>query len=142
MDPKTRDDIKTHLDTLRREGEERQAKRLADQLNLSYVDLMRTPVSVDVLRLIPEAEARDAKIASIEMKNNKVAVAAVNPQVSAAAKIIKKLQEKGFEVKIFVVAFSGLEKTWALYKFIKPEAEEITGKVIIEKSKIEELAKI
>lgn len=141
MDPKTRDDIKAHLNMLHREGEERQAKRLAGELGLSYVDLAKTPVSVDAVKVIPEAEARDAKVASLESKASKVAVAAANPRAPAAAKVIRDIQEKGLEVKVFIASLSGLEKVWALYKFIKPEAEEITGKVVIVEAKIEEFAK-
>ncbi len=72
-------DLKEKLAKLHREGEERAAQRLAEKLGLSYADLAKIPVSLDAVRLLPEAEARDAKTAAIEFKSNKVALAAVDP---------------------------------------------------------------
>lgn len=125
---------------MRREGEERAAERLAKQLGYGYVNLARTPVTVDALKLIPEAEARSAKAASIELKLKKVALAVLDPRLAETQKTVKTLQVQRYEVKIFLASLSGLEQAWQLYKFVRPETEEITGKVTIEKGELEKLA--
>ncbi len=140
MDPKTISDLKTHIAELHRQGEERQAQRLANQLGYSYVDLTKTPVSVEAVRVIPEKEAKEAKLVATELKVKKLAVAALNPKIPATQKAIKDLEAKKYEVKIFITSLSGLEKAWEFYKFVKPELEGITGKVIIAEKAVEDFA--
>ena len=132
-------DLKEKLAKLHRDGEERAAERLAEKLGLSYVDLAKIPVSLDAVRIIPEAEARDAKIAAIEIKSNRVALATINPEFPATKKAVEGLQEKKYEVKVVVVSPSSMEAAWHFYQFIKPVAETITGKVQITKERIDAL---
>ena len=132
-------DLKEKLAKLHRDGEERAAERLAEKLGLSYVDLAKIPVSLDAVRIIPEAEARDDKIAAIEIKSNRVALATINPEFPATKKAVEGLQEKKYEVKVVVVSPSSMEAAWHFYQFIKPVAETITGKVQITKERIDAL---
>lgn len=124
---------------LKREGEERAAQRLSQRSGHPYVDLAKTPVAVDALKLIPEGEARGAKVAAIELKARKVAMAALDPELPAAKKVIEDLLAQKYEVRVFVASLSGLEEAWRSYRFVKPEVEEITGKVVIGKKRLEEL---
>jgi type IV pilus assembly protein PilB len=132
-------DLTDKLAKLRRDGEERAAERLAVKLGLSYVDLGKVPVSLDAVRILPEAEAKDAKVAAIELKSNKVALAAIDPSLPAAKKILEELIEKKYEVKVVVVSPSSMDAAWRFYQFIKPEAETITGKVEITKERLDSL---
>ena len=132
-------DLKEKLAKLRRDGEERAAQRLAEKLGLSYVDLAKIPVSLDAVRTIPEAEAKDAKVAVIEMKSNRVALAAINPELPAAKKAVEDMVAKKYEVKVVVVSPSSMEAAWKFYQFIKPEAETITGKVNITEERLSAL---
>ncbi len=141
MDPSKPTDIQDRLIRLRREGEERAAERLAKKLNLSYVNLGKTPVSMEALKLIPEAEAKDGKIAAIELKVKKVAVAAADPQFPETKKAVEKLEAQKYEVKVFVASLSGLAQAWSMYRFVKQDAEEITGRVKIEEKRLEGLSK-
>jgi len=124
-------DLKEKLAKLHRDGEERAAKRLAEKLGLSYVDLGKIPVSLDAVKLLPEVEAKDAKVAAIEVKSEKVALAAIDPELPAAKKVVEELVEKKYEVKVVVVSPSSMEAAWHFYEFIKPESATITGKVSI-----------
>lgn len=133
------DDLKSKLEKLRREGEERAARRLAEKLGLSYADLGKVPVALDAVRLLTEQDAKDAKAATIELKEKKVALAAVNPELPATKKISEELAAKKYEVKTIVVSPSSLETAWHFYKFIKPAEEEITGKINISKERLDAL---
>ncbi len=132
-------DLKEKLAKLRRDGEERAAQRLAEKLGLAYVDLGKIPVSLDAVRILPESEAKDAKVAAIELKSNRVALAAINPELPAAKKIVEGLGEKKYEVKVVVVSPSSMEAAWHFYQFIKPESGTITGKVEIGKDRLDAL---
>jgi type IV pilus assembly protein PilB len=124
-------DLKEKLSKLHREGEERAAQRLAEKLGLPYVDLGKVPVSLDAVRIISEAEAKDAKVAAIEVKSEKVALAVIDPELPATKKIVEELTAKKYEVKVVVVSPSSMDAAWKFYQFVKPEAETITGKVEI-----------
>ncbi|HUZ92681.1 MAG TPA: GspE/PulE family protein, partial [Candidatus Paceibacterota bacterium] len=134
-------DLQTRLAALKREGEERAAQRLAQKLGLGYVDLSRTPVSADALRILPEGAAKDAAIAVIELRGRKIAVAAVNPEFPATKKAVQDLAAKEYEVKLFVASRAGIEATWKLYKFVKNAGEEITGRVNIEQKRVEDASR-
>jgi len=133
------EDVKAKIAKLHREGEERSAERLAQKLGLKYADLAKTPTSLEAVKTIPEAEAKDAKVAAIEIKDRKLAVAAVNPELPATKKVISGLIAKGFEVKTVVASPSSLAAAWRFYQFIRPESEVITGKVKIAKARLIEL---
>ncbi|MEK7507841.1 MAG: GspE/PulE family protein [Patescibacteria group bacterium] len=140
MDPGRLANIKSQVSLLRREGEERAAQKLAEKLGYGYVNLSKIPFSTEALKIIGEQEAKDGKLAAIELKSRIVAVAALDPELPAAKKAIQGLQEKQYEVKIFVASLSGLEHVWELYKFVKPAVEVITGRIKIEEKKMEETA--
>jgi type IV pilus assembly protein PilB len=135
----TQDNLQTRLTKLRREGEERAAERLAKKLGLPYVDVAKMPVSLDAVKIIPEDKARKARVASIELRSKKLAVAVVDPEFSAAKVLIAELKAEQYEVKMFVASPSGLEVAWQLYKFVKPASAGITGKVVITEKRIKEL---
>ena len=52
--------VQKKLAALYRQGEERETERLAKAKNLPYVDLRKTPVSLEAVKLIPEEEAKKA----------------------------------------------------------------------------------
>jgi len=133
------DDLKEKIAKLHREGEERAAERLAEKLGLTYVDLAKIPVSLDAVRIVPEAEAKEAKVAVIELKANKIALAAIDPTLPAAKKVSDELTGKNYEVKTVVVSPSSMEAAWHYYQFIKPEEATITGKVNITQERLDSL---
>lgn len=132
-------ELQDRLKRLRHEGEERAAERLAGQLKLAYVDLSKIPVSLDAVRVIPEDVARDAKIACVESKSNKIAVAAINPELPATKKAVADLVAQGHEVRVVVVSPTSMQAAWHFYQFIKKGEGEITGKVNITKERLADL---
>ena len=132
-------DLKDKIAKLRRDGEERAAERLAGKLGLSYVDLAKVPVSLDAVRILTENEAKDAKVAAIELKSNKVALAAINPELPATKHVVQELSDKKYEVKVVVISPSSMEAAWHFYQFVKPEVGNITGKVQITQERLDAL---
>jgi type IV pilus assembly protein PilB len=139
MDSQNAADLSAQLARLKREGEEREAQRLSQKFGYRYVDLTKVPATVDALGLVPEAVAKEAKMAAVELRARKVAVAVLDPDTPAVKKAVGDLEARKYQVKIFVTSLSGLEQAWKMYRFVKPEAGDITGKVSIEKKRVEEL---
>jgi len=137
--PKEQNDLKSQLARIRRAGEERAAKHLAEKLGYPYADLSKMPVSLDAVRIIPEADARSGKIAAIEVRDQKVAVVVADPTLPATKKVLDDLAAKKYEVKAVVVSLSSLESAFSFYKFVRPPEEAVTGKVTISKNRLEEL---
>lgn len=135
------------VESLRREGEERAAQRLAKELNLPYLDLSKAPISLEAVKIVPKDKAEAAKLVAIGVKDNKMAVAAVDPRMPATRKAIQEIQaqkhlnDKNYEVKLFVSSFSGIKQAWHYYDFVAKEKESITGKVEIEKQRFEDLTR-
>jgi type IV pilus assembly protein PilB len=135
------DDLNDKIQKLHREGEERGAERLAKQLGYEYANLAMTPISLDAVKVLSEEEAHDAQAAVIQFASSKLALAVLNPELPATKKLIAELKKKNYEVKVVVASKSGLAIAWRFYRFIKPEGEVITGKVVIPKARLEELKK-
>ncbi len=136
------DELKTKIAKLHREGEERAAERLAKQSGLGYADLEKTPISLEAVKVLTEDESRAGKAAVIQVAvgtPSKLALAVADPALPATKKIIGELVAKNYEVKVVVVSPSSLAAAWRFYKFVKPAGEDITGKVRITKSRLEEL---
>lgn len=125
---------------IRQQAEERAAQRRAAETNLSYLDVTMAPIKLDALKLIPEDQARRLQMAVIEMRASVVAVAAVDPDNAEVKAVIKKFEDQGLQVKIFVSSPKGLEHVWNFYKFTAQDAAPITNRVNIEKGKVLSLA--
>jgi type IV pilus assembly protein PilB len=134
------EDLKTKLAKLHREGEERGAERLAQKLGYEYADLSKTPISLEAVKILSEDESRDGKAAVIQVSaSKKIAVAVADPSLPASKKILEELAQKKYEVKVVIVSLSSLAAAWRFYRFVKPESEVITGKVVIPKERLAEL---
>ncbi len=129
------------LGKLRRESEERAAKRLAEDIGYPYLDLSKAAIALEAVKLIPEEKARQAQLAAVEVSVKKLAVAAADPRLLEVADIIKDLELKKYKVKVFVASLSSVKQAWAFYEYISPEAKDITGKVGIDKQKFGEFTK-
>ncbi len=119
-----------------RDAEEREAQRKAEHLKLPYLDLRLRPIQTDALKLIKEKDAREAKMAGIEVKGHNLLVVVYDSENVKTKNILDQLQ-KNYTVKLFIVSNSGLEKAWDFYKLIPPPIEEITGSVGIESEQLE-----
>ncbi|MBS3903652.1 MAG: type II/IV secretion system protein [Anaplasmataceae bacterium] len=124
-------DLKSKLDIIRRAAEERDAETRAKALDLGYVDVRKTPTSIDALRLIEEEVAKAAKVAALQLKVDVVAVAAYDPRLPQAEQAKKILEQRGYKVNMFVASESGLQEVWRMYRFVGEAPEDITGKIDI-----------
>jgi type IV pilus assembly protein PilB len=124
------------LDEFRKKEEEDIAQILASRHNLEYVDLMPVPINMDALRLIPEAEAVEAKVAGFSLIGKRIKVAVVSPVHPKAIQVIDRLTSGGYEVTVAVASPTSLSKAWARYKDLSFSTETKAGALEVSSEEI------
>jgi len=128
--------LKNILDKTRKEAEERDAEHRAEQLGLPYISLAVQPIETDAIELIPEDKAREANVAAVEKKGDRIVFVAFDTTTPKAKEILESLQEKGFKAKIFIVSLASLKRAWDFYKYILKEVTAISGRIDIDKERL------
>ncbi len=123
--------LQTQLQELRRASEEREARRRATAAGLPYVDLSKAPVELEALALIPEADARAARVAPIQRTGKQVLLVAFDPNLPQAIAIIDRLRADQFILKLEIGSLSGLAHVWSFYERVVQERAPITDAVAI-----------
>ncbi len=104
---------------LHHQSEEERTSFLASQLNLPYIDTNLIPISNDSLKTLPEEDSRKFNLAVIQKAGKKVTIACSQPENPATLDFLKKIQqEKGWEIKLFIISPYNLAKLQERYKKI------------------------
>jgi type II secretory ATPase GspE/PulE/Tfp pilus assembly ATPase PilB-like protein len=119
------------LAEIKQKEEEELIRLLAEKRGLPYIDLVPLPVENDALRLIPEEEARAAKIAPFALTGKKVSVAVFSPESEQTRAAIEKIAGLGYQPAVSMTSTRGLEKVWGRYKELRSGAETRAGAVEI-----------
>src|SRR3989344_474421 len=119
---------KRFLELREREAEEL-AQILAKKHGLPYLDLTSVTIDLDTLKLIPEADAREGKIAAFQSVGRKLSVALLNPDTLKAKAVLEDLKSKKFDAELFLVSPGSLEKAFSRYAEI-PAFEEVKTALI------------
>ncbi len=126
---------------IQREAEERAAQRAAEKFNLPYLDLSKTPVNTEALKLLDESLAKEAELAVIQKESGKLAVALKNPENPEAKKILNDFKSKNLKINCFIISPSSFKKVLDIYKKLPQKLKGITGEVEISKEKLEQFKK-
>ena len=103
------------MTNINREFQEKSVLKQAESLNLPYVNIGKTPLNPDFLKLIDVITARKARIIPFFRVGKKVRVAVEdinNPDTKAA---IKALESKGFEININLASAAGIDDALDIY---------------------------
>lgn len=103
------------LDEFKRREQEDVAQLLASRHELEYVDLGPVPINMDALRIIPEAEAREALLAPFSLVGKRVKIAVVSPVNEKTVTALDVIRSKGYEITLAVGSVTSLEKAWSRY---------------------------
>lgn len=123
-------------DLLRRE-EEALAETLSKKYGVEYLDLSRTSIETDALRLISEPEARNAKVAIFDAVGRKLKVAVLSPENDAAKSLVEDLKRKNYEIAEYMVSKASLERAWGRYREISFASETKAGVLDISNEEME-----
>ncbi|HRZ95449.1 MAG TPA: type II/IV secretion system protein [Candidatus Moranbacteria bacterium] len=107
------------LSKMRRESEEEQASVFAASLNLPYIDTNLVPIATDAIKTLTEEESKKYNLAIIQKMARIVTAVSTDPFENKTQDFIKKLtRENGWQIKVFVVSRTNLERIWEKYKKI------------------------
>lgn len=125
------------IDELRKKEEEELAMILSAKYGVEYLDLSRVSIETDALRLVPEPEARLAKLAIFDAVGRKLKVAVLAPESDATKQILEDLARKNYETTLYMVSKDSLERAWSRYKEISFASETKSGVLDISSEEIE-----
>ncbi|MFH0968907.1 MAG: GspE/PulE family protein [Patescibacteria group bacterium] len=111
--------IKTQvvLNKINKAEEEQQAANLAREFGLPYVDLNIFPLGADDVRAISEEDSRKYNIGVFRKKGANFHFALTNPGSEEALLFINELKKaNGWQISLYVVSRSSLQKIWNKYK--------------------------
>ncbi len=131
---------KKKLKLLREREEEQVTEILSKKYGIPYLNISEMIVDLDYLKIIPEKQAREAKMVIFQGVGKKIQIGLQNPNLELTKNILKKLEEK-YQNQLFLVSLTGLEKIWEKYKEVPRFVELTKGKVDISPEKIEEITK-
>lgn len=124
------------VDDLRKLEEENLAKTLSSKYGIPYLDLSVTPINIDALRVITEAETREAQIAVFNDVDKVLSIGALSPQNPKTVEQLNKLKAKGYTVELFMISHASLNKVWDRYKDLSYSFETKSGALDISNEQI------
>ena len=133
---------KKQLDDLHKEEEEQLVASLAEtKYGLPYVDLYRMGIDNEALRSIPEAEAREMKVAPFKLFGKNIFVAVRTPSEDILANLKDRLERQNLIPTFYMASSASLNKVWDRYQEIsmaessKIGGLDISGEVLRETAK-------
>lgn len=125
--------------TLHNREEEALAQTLAEHNGLPYLDLTVHSVNIDALRILKEAEAREAEVAVFNAVDKHIQLAVLSPKSDKVRLVIENLRKQGYEVDPVMVSHQSLRKVWDRYKDLSYSFETKSGALDISNDDILEL---
>lgn len=119
------------VDELHLKEAEELAQMLSDRYHLPYVDLTKISISGDAMRLINEADAREAGLAAFRLIGRNVDLAILTPNNGHVAEIVTDLEDKGFQTKLWLTSQNSLDRTWERYTEIGKSTKADAGVIQI-----------
>ena len=121
------DEQQKRLEFLRKREEEELAQVLSGKYGVEYVDLSLVAVNVDALRVIPEAEAKDAEAAAFGRVGKKLSVAVRAPESPKVKILAAKLHDMGYDVTLLMCSKASLERAYQRYADLSYATETKAG---------------
>src|SRR3990167_1151870 len=133
------DEQQKRLDFLRKREEEELAQVLSGKYGVQYVDLSLVAVNVDALRVITEAEAKDAEAAAFGRVGKKLSVAVRAPENPKVKILAAKLHDMGYDVTLYMCSKASLERAYQRYADLSYATETKAGVFELSNEELEQL---
>ena len=121
--------------------EEDLARVLSEKYRLPYIDVSLYPINMDALRLLPEAEARQAEAIVFDKNGKHVLIALRSPENEHLNRILHDLEVRGYIVERHMASARGLSKVFERYEDLSLAAESKRGVFDISGEELTELTK-
>jgi len=134
------EELQEQLEKIKHEREEAITKKLAETLDLPYINLTITPIDPNDLIILPKEKAEKGNALIIKKSGRILRLAVKDPQNPETQKIIKEFQEQGFECNLFITSLNSLKKGWGRYELAVSHQKEksVQGVFNIKKEDLEE----
>lgn len=113
---------------INREFQEKSTLKRAHDLGMPYINISKTPINVDFLKLVGLEDAKKARVIVFFRVGKKIRVAVDEPENSETKNAIIALQKRGYQVSLNLASSSGIDDGLKLYestqKYIKKEIVE------------------
>ena len=127
-------ETKTVLQGINRNFEEKDTLKKAGDLNLSYVNIGKTPINPDYLKLINLETSEKAKIISFFKVGDKLRVAVADQDNPETKKVLDDLRAQGYKLNINLASNSGILEVIGKYQDLQIYKEKEIIETIEEKS--------
>lgn len=117
--------LEQKLQEVNRAFEEKEAIKLAQELGLAYVDLMKLPINIDLLSIVSEDDCRQASAMPFFRTGKKLRLAVTDPKNVETEHLIESLRAQDYAININIATKSGLEEALKAYhvEFFKHKKE-------------------
>jgi type IV pilus assembly protein PilB len=133
--------IEEQLVKIKRDSEEREAIRKAEELGLDYLDLSTKAVTNEALETLSKEDAGAAQVVPVELKGQGLMIALVDPKNNKTQEVLSSLKSKGFNLTLYLSSRSSIKEAQKSYDTLPKKQEEITGEFNAKEKNLEELAK-
>jgi len=134
----TKDTDKKIADLRQKEAEEL-AVTLSARYGLPYLDLSKSAINTDALRLIPEPDAKRAGVAAFRSSGKHLGLAILSPHKNETIALIEDLKRKNYVLEIYMVSEISLETAWSRYSEISLSEKTKAGLIEISSDDIARL---
>jgi len=107
--------VASQMSNINRDFQEKAVLKQAESLNLPYVNIGKTPLNPDFLKLVSLDEARKSRIIPFFRVGKKVRVAVEDINNSDTKAVIKDLESKGFEINMNLASSAGIDDALNIY---------------------------
>jgi type II secretory ATPase GspE/PulE/Tfp pilus assembly ATPase PilB-like protein len=132
--------LNTQLADLHAHEEERLVADQALQLGYQSVNLHNFTINPEAMAQIREKDARDAEVVAFSLSRDQLGVAAREPNSPKAQAIFKQLQQRRFQVDVYLCSRGSLEHAYKRYKDITDSESQKKGVFEIDQEDINRLA--
>lgn len=127
-DDTTRED---QLAELRKEEEEEFLQVMSEKHGIPYANLSVVAVDINAVGLLKEEVARAALVAPFQLGGKKLKVALFSPNDSKTKEALASLEERGYQIELYLASHASLEKVWERYGEISGATKSEAGVVDI-----------
>lgn len=104
-----------NVGNINREFQEKSTLKRARDLGMPYIDIARTPLNPDFLRILELEAAKAARVVPFFKVGKKIRMAVEDPAKAETVAVVEKLRADGFEVEINLSSKDGMDDAFKIY---------------------------
>lgn len=108
--------VEKGLEKIDRDYIEREALNRAKEMGISYIDVSKTPINPDLLRIIDPEEAKKGMIVPFFRIGKRLRVAVADPNKPETKRIIEDLKKQKYLINVNLASEEGIKDALKLYE--------------------------